>query len=95
MNKDLVCKGHRDHANKEHSRILWLGDFTGGALNFDDGAKVEGKREWHKIDRHIHHWNDPHEGAKYSIVMYRGTRQSKSNRLVEAMRPKHEKSQHF
>ncbi len=26
----------------------WLGDFTRGALHFDDGTKVEGKREWHK-----------------------------------------------
>ena len=67
---------------------MWLGDYTGGALHFDDGAKVEGKREWHKIDGHIHHWNDPHEGIKYAIVLYRGTRQQKSSRLVEAMRAK-------
>ncbi len=24
FNKDFVCKRHRDHANKEHSEILWL-----------------------------------------------------------------------
>ena len=24
LNKDLVCQRHRDHANKEHSWILWL-----------------------------------------------------------------------
>ena len=88
LNKDLVCKRHRDHANKEHSWILWLGDFTGGALNFDDGAKIEGKGVWHKINGHIYHWNDPHEGNKYSIVLYRRTRTTKSNRLVDAMRAK-------
>ena len=27
-----MCKRHRDHGNKEHSWILWLGDFAGGAL---------------------------------------------------------------
>jgi hypothetical protein len=43
-------KRHRDHGNKEHCWILSLGDFTGGALNFDDGTKVEGEREWHKIN---------------------------------------------
>ena len=91
LNKDLVCKRHRDHANEEHSWILWLGDFTGGALNFDDGTKVEGKREWHKINGHIYHWNEPHEGSKYSIVLYRGTRTQKSSRLVEAMRAKRER----
>ena len=88
LNKDLVCKRHKDHGNKEHSWILWLGDFTGGALNFDHGTNVEGKREWHKINGHIYHWNDPHEGTKYAIVLYRGTRQHKNNRLVEAMRAK-------
>ncbi len=29
LNKDLVRKRHRDHANREHSWIMWLGDFTG------------------------------------------------------------------
>ena len=91
LNKDLVCKRHRDHGNKEHSWILWLGDFTGGALNFDDGRKVEGKREWHKIDGHIHHWNDPHEGSKYSIVLYKGTKKPKSWTLVEAKRAKRQR----
>ena len=77
LNKGLVCKRHKDHGNKEHSYILWLGDFTGGALNFDDGTKVGGKGVWHKIKGHVHHWNDPHEGSKYSIVLYRGTRKQK------------------
>ena len=82
LNKDLVCKRHRDSCNKEHSWILWLGDFTGGALLFDDGAKVEGAREWRKINRHVRHWNEPHDGTKYSIVIYKGTRKPKTNTLV-------------
>ena len=60
----MVCKRHKDHGNKEHSYILWLGDFTGGALNFDDGTIVEGKGVWHKISGHIHHWNDPPRGKQ-------------------------------
>ncbi len=90
LNKDLVCKRHRDHAKKEHSWIFWLGDFTGGALNFDHGAKIVGKREWHKINGHIHHWSDPHEGNKYSIVLYRRTRNPKSNKLAGAKKAKRE-----
>ena len=82
LNKDLVCKRHRDSCNKEHSWILWLGNFAGGALLFDDGAKVEGAREWHKINGHVHHWNEPHDGTKYSIVIYKGTRKPKTNTLV-------------
>ncbi len=92
LNKDLVRKRHRGHAKKERSWIMWLGDFTGGALNFDDGGKVEGKREWHKIGGHVHHWSVPHEGAKSFIVLQRGTRKQKSRTLVEAKRAKREKS---
>jgi hypothetical protein len=44
LNKYVTCKRHRDHGSEEHW-ILRLGDFAGGALNFDDGAKIEGKRE--------------------------------------------------
>ena len=92
LNKDLVCKRHRDHANKDHSWILWLGNFTGGALHFDDGTKIEGKGEWHKFNGHIHHWNDPHEGSpKYSIVLYRRTRQPKFHRLHAALAAKRER----
>ena len=91
LNKDLVCKRHRDHANKEHSWIMWLGDFTGGALVFDDGTRVEGKRVWHRINGHIHHWNEPHEGNKYSIVLYRGTQKQKSSIIAERVRAKRER----
>ena len=63
-------------------------DLVPDPLSFDDGAKIEGKGVWHKINGHIHHWNDPHEGSKYSIVLYRRTRTTKSNRLVDAMRAK-------
>ena len=85
LNKDLMCKRHKGHGNKEHSWILWFGNFAGGALNFDDGTKVEGKREWHKINGQIHHWNDPHEGSKYSIVLYRGTRKQKHRTIASAV----------
>ncbi len=55
LNKDFVCKRNRDHANKELYWILWPGDFTGEALNFDDGAQVKGTGVRRKINGHIHH----------------------------------------
>ncbi len=63
LTKGLVCKRHKDFANKEHSWILWFADFTEGALNFDDGTQVEGKRKWHNINGHIHHRSDLREGT--------------------------------
>ena len=89
LNKDLTCKRHRD-GNEGHSWILWLGDFTGGALLFDDGTKIEDKRVWHKINGQVHHWNEPHEGTKYSVVLYRSdkTKPPKNKYLQEARRKK-------
>ncbi len=92
LNKVLVCNRHRDRAKKEHFWILCPGDCSGGTFTFDDGTKVKGKKEWHKIGGHIHHWNDPHEGTKYSTVLCRHTRNPNNNRLVEAKWAKHEKS---
>ena len=58
---------------------------TGGGLNIDDGSKIEGKRQWFKIDGQMHHWNDPHEGGtKYRIVLFRSDKKPKSNLLNEA-----------
>ena len=70
LNRNVQCVRHKD-ANKEHSYILWLGDFTGGALLFDDGTRLEEKCKWHKINGQAHRWNEPHEGTKYGIVLYR------------------------
>ena len=92
LNRDLVCKRHKDHGNKEHSWILWLGHFCGGALHFDDGTRIRGQQEWHKFNGQVPHWNDPHEGTKYSVVLYRGTRKPKSRTLVEAARAKRERA---
>ena len=68
--------------NKGHSYVLWLGDFTGGALLFDDGTRLEEKYKWHKIDGQIHHWNEPHEGTKYSIILYRGNGKPPKSALI-------------
>ena len=70
LNRNVQCQKHRD-GNKGHSWILWLGDFTGGALVFEDGTRIEEKYKWHRINGSIPHWNEPHEGTKYSIVLYR------------------------
>ena len=89
LNKNVTCKRHRDYRNEGSSWILFLGNFTGGALVFDDGARVEGKGVWHKIDGHKYHWNEPHEGTKYSIVLYRRTGPMRDTSLNKAWRAKH------
>jgi hypothetical protein len=71
LNRNVKCERHKDGGNRNHSYVLFLGDFTGGALLFEDGTRIEEKHKWHKIDGSIPHWNEPHEGTKYSIVLYR------------------------
>ena len=71
LNRNVKCEKHRDHGNRGHSYVLFLGNFTGGALVFDDGTRFEEKYIWHKMDGTIPHWNEPHEGTKYSIILYR------------------------
>ena len=63
-----------------------MGDFTGGALVFDDGTRIEEKYTWHHIDGRVYHWNEPHEGTKYSIIIYKSSKKSKSMRMVEKKR---------
>ncbi len=81
INRNVQCKRHKD-GNKGHSYILWLGDFTGGALLFDDGTKVEEKHQWHRISGQIYHWNEPRDGTKYSIIIYTGNGRPKKTELI-------------
>ena len=93
LNHNVQCKRHKD-SNKEHSWIIFLGDFTGGALCFEDGTRVEEQYKWHKIDGHQYHWNEPHEGEKFSIVLYRsGAKKTKIQQIIEAKKKRTGKSQ--
>ncbi len=53
INRNVQCKRHKD-GNKGHSYILWLGGFTGGALLFDDGTRIE-----EKVQMAQNQWADP------------------------------------
>ena len=74
LDKNMTCKRHTDHS--EHAYVLWLGHYAGGALNFDDGKRIRGQQEWHKINGQIPHWYDPHQGTKYSVIICKGKRQT-------------------
>ena len=85
MNKDVQCQRRKD-GNKGHSYILWLGDVTSGALLFDDGTRVEENYKWHRINGQIHHWSEPHEGTKYSIIIYKGSGKTRKADLIHTRR---------
>ena len=94
LNKNVKCKRHIDR-NDGHSYILWLGDFSGGALLFEDGTKLEEKYTWHKINGRMPHWNEPHEGTKYAIVLYkRAIKHTKQQMMAKASKQKKEQEAH-
>ena len=85
VNRNVTCRPHRDPANVGPSYCLFLGDFEGGALIFADGKRFTEKGVWHVLDGRIEHWNEPQTGTKYSVILYRPGRTSKS-RLIKAYR---------
>ena len=82
LNRNVTCRRHRD-ANECYSFLLWLGDFEGGALHFDDGTCLREKGVWHKVNGRIPHWNDTHTGTKYSIILYQQNHTSKQELIAE------------
>jgi hypothetical protein len=91
LNKDVVCQKHKD-GNEGHSWMLWLGDYTqGGELHFENGAVIKEKGVWHKFMGQVPHWNTPHEGgSKYSVILYRSTKQPKYEALLGYKKRKHD-----
>ena len=70
INKNIQCYPHKDKGNVGMSYILFVGDFTGGDLCFEDGKVVSEKNTWHEIDGSIVHWNTPIVGEKYSVILF-------------------------
>ena len=86
LNKNVTRKRHKD-GNVGHSWVIWFGDFTGGALCFEDGASFEQPYVWHKINGRIPRWNEPHTGTKYGIVLHRsGVKKTKVQSTVGVLR---------
>ena len=70
INKNIQCYPHRDRGNVGRSYILFMGDYTGGELCFENGTVVSERDTWHEIDGSIVHWNTPIEGEKYSVILF-------------------------
>ncbi len=70
VNKNVQTYPHRDSLNKGDAAILFLGDFTGGELHAENGTIISEKRVWHRFNNAgLLHWNVPHQGTKYSIIL--------------------------
>jgi hypothetical protein len=81
LNRNVQCKKHTD-GNTGFSYILFLGDFEGGELLFEDGTQISEKNTWHRINGQIPHWNNPHTGTKYSIIIYQSVNKTKKTNII-------------
>ena len=70
INKNVQCYPHKDRGNVGTSYILFLGEFEGGELCFEDGTVIAEQNTWHEIDGSIVHWNTPIKGEKYSVILF-------------------------
>ena len=70
LNRSVEMKRHVDGINFKGSLVLLLGDFTGGALCFDDGRRKTEKGVWHAFDGHLPHWVEPFEGERFSVILF-------------------------
>ena len=85
LNRNVQCERHRD-GNKGYSYVLFLGDFEGGELIFEDGTELKQKYTWHKINGQIPHWNNPHTGNKYSIIIYQSAGNAKKTQHINMVK---------
>ena len=70
INKNLVCKKHRDKYNASKSIIVGLGDYEGGNL-YIEGVKHNIKNKPLLFDGTKEHWNDEiTSGTKYSLIFF-------------------------
>ena len=76
VNKNYTTKRHKDIANfnGEPSYIISLGDYRDGLLyleNKDSVEKIDAFNTMYEFDgSKTYHWNEPHQGTKYSLVFY-------------------------
>ena len=76
-NKNMQCHPHKDGRNTSASHLLFLGEFTGGALVTEKGDRYEARNEWMgPFDfRNTLHWNLPIlSGTKISLVAFQSNR---------------------
>jgi hypothetical protein len=55
---------------------------------FEDGTRFEEKRRWFRFDGRTPHWNEPHTGTKYSVILYRTTVQLGKAAIIHRARKK-------
>ncbi|NDC39534.1 MAG: hypothetical protein EBZ48_16095 [Proteobacteria bacterium] len=75
INKNVCCYPHVDSHNLNEILVMFLGDFTGGALCLENGQRFTEKYVWHRYrGGEILHWNEAHSGDKFSVIAHNNSR---------------------
>jgi len=75
INHNVTCHPHKDAGNVGPTLAMFLGDFTGGELLLETGEVYSEKGVWHRYSgSDVLHWNLPHVGEKFSIIVHNNKR---------------------
>ena len=75
INHNVTCHPHKDAGNVGPTLAMFLGDFTGGELLLETGEVFSEKGVWHRYSgSDVLHWNQPHVGEKFSIIVHNNKR---------------------
>lgn len=70
VNRNFLCKPHRDRLNVGVSLIFSFGDYTGGGLVVE-GVEMDVRDKPYVFDAHANtHSVLPFEGTRYSVVLF-------------------------
>lgn len=69
INKNVICDPHVDGKNTGKNFIITLGDFLGGETIID-GIPVNSHNVFRTFNPHDIHYNEEHEGERYSITFF-------------------------
>jgi hypothetical protein len=70
LNKNIICKPHKDVGNVGQSMIFGCGNYKGGELVIDDiEYDINGKCIIFNGSEQ-EHYNKPFQGERYSIIYY-------------------------
>ena len=72
VNKNVMSMPHVDKNNVGPSKIIALGDFTGGEL-YIEGVPFNIKNKWKSFNGNKGHWVSPFKGERYSLVFFTHT----------------------
>ena len=70
VNKNYASALHVDGNNNGASKIIGLGDFSGGGLWASGKGALDCRNKWHEFDGNLPHCTLPFTGTRYTLIYF-------------------------